>query len=79
MRKPGYKIRFRDFVPYRGVTRHARRCGVEKAFAERFYGLSPEQYDVKAMSRGILLGFYNGIVIVGGFAGILIGLEKILR
>ena len=79
MRKPAYKIRFRDLIPFRGVTRHARRCGVEKAFAERFYGLSPEQYDAMVMGRGFLLSVYNGVFAAGGFVGILIGLEKILK
>ncbi len=79
MRKPAYKIRFRDLVPIRGVIRHARRCGVEKIFAERFYQLSPEQYDTMVMSRGFLLSLYNGMLAGGGIPGILIGLEKIVR
>jgi len=79
MRKPAYKIRLRDFIPFRGVRRHARRCGVEKAFAERFYGLNPDQYYAKVMSRGVLLSIYNGVVFGGGLVGIFIGLEKILR
>ena len=79
MRKPAYKIRLRDLIPIQGVIRHARRCGVEKAFAETLYGIDPEQYDVRAQGRGFLLGLYNGILVGGGVIGVLIGLEKIVR
>jgi len=75
--KPAYKIRLGD-LGFGGIKRHARRCGVEKALAETFYHISPEQYDMLAKSRGLLLGLYNGVIVTGGALGIFMGLAKIL-
>jgi len=79
MNKPAYKIRFKDLAPFSGAKRHATRCGIEKAFAEVFYNISPEQYDIKAQSRALLLALYNGVLVSGGALGIFMGLAKILE
>jgi len=79
MNKPAYKIRLKDLVPFKGANRHARRCGIEKAFAEVFWDLNTEQYDLKAQSRNMLLALYNGVVVGGLIVGTLFGLAKILE
>ncbi len=81
--KPAYELRPKDFIPFLGVIKHAKRCRREASIIESETGeyCGPESdYHLRSWIRGsFLLGIYNGSITAAGIVGALYGLAKLLE
>ena len=80
--KPAYKLRKEDFVPFKNIDRHARRCAIEAARLDAAtrgdYGTESEYY-IKSLARGVFLGIYDIAIVATPVIGATIGLSKFLQ